>query len=122
MTQNQVGLTGTNEQEQRALDKRLESIAWALFLIMIGGIGLVPDSLVPNGVWSVGVGLIMLGLNAARYYYKIRMSKFTIVLGIVALVTGIGELVGVDLPGLAILLILIGAGMLLGPWLDKRAQ
>ena len=90
--------------EKAALNKRLETIGWALFLIMIGGIGLVPKAQVPEGLWSIGVGLIMLGLNAARYYYKIKMSGFTIVLG-----TGIGELMGADLPVFAILLILIGA-------------
>jgi hypothetical protein len=47
-----------------ALDRRLEGIGWALFLIMIGGLGLVPS--VPQGTWLVGTGLIMLGLNVAR--------------------------------------------------------
>jgi hypothetical protein len=120
MKEQETGLADANVEAQRALNKRLESIAWAFFLIMIGGIGLVPKEQVPEGVWSIGVGLIMLGLNAARYYYKIKMSSFTIVLGILALLTGAGELLGVDLPGLAILLILIGAGMILGPSLEKR--
>ncbi len=112
--------TGGAGDDERALNKRLESIAWAFFLIMIGGIALVPNDRVPEGVWSVGAGLIMLGLNAARYYYKIKMSRFTIILGIILLVTGIGELFGLDLPGLAILLILVGLGMIVGPWIEKR--
>ncbi len=112
--------TGGTGEDERTLNKRLESIAWAFFLIMIGGIALVPNDQVPEGVWSVGAGLIMLGLNAARYYYKIRMSRFTIILGIILLVTGIGELFGLDLPGLAILLILVGLGMIVGPWIEKR--
>ena len=48
------------------------------------------------------------------------MSGFTTVLGIIALITGIGELIGVDLPGLAILLILLGAHRVLKPWLEER--
>ena len=48
------------------------------------------------------------------------MSGFTTVLGIIALITGIGELIGVDLPGLAILLILLGAHLVLKPWLEER--
>ena len=56
--------------ENVALNKRLESVAWGLFLIMLGGFALVPDETIPKGVWSIGVGLIMLGLNPARYFYK----------------------------------------------------
>lgn len=48
------------------------------------------------------------------------MSGFTTVLGIIALATGICELAGVDLPGLAILLILLGAHLVLKPWLEER--
>jgi len=107
------------ETDKQALNKRLETIGWALFLIMIGGSGLVPKEQVPEGVWSIGVGLIMLGLNAARYYYKIKMSTFTIVLGSLALLTGVGELLGLDLPTFAILLILIGASIILKPLFEK---
>lgn len=102
------------------LNKRLESVALGLFLIMIGGMAFIPGEQVNEGVWSIGVGLILLGLNAARYFYNIRMSGFTTVLGIIALITGIGELLGVDLPGLAILLILLGAYLVLKPWLSER--
>jgi len=105
---------------QRALNGRLEAIGWGLFLIMLGGFSLVPETTVPKGLWSVGVGLIMLGLNAARYVYGIRMSGFTLGLGIIALVTGIAELFGMNLPVLAILLILLGANLILKPWFEKR--
>ena len=93
-----------------ALDRRLEGIGWALFLIMIGGIGLIPN--VPQGAWLVGTGLIMLGLNLARYLNGIRISNFTVVLGILALLLGIGGMTGIDLPFFPILLILIGADIL----------
>jgi len=97
-----------SETEEKAVNKRLETIAWALFLVMIGGIGLVPKERVPEGLWLVGAGLIMLGLNLARYLNKIKMSNGTLVLGILALLSGLGDLVGVDMPVFAILLILIG--------------
>ncbi len=106
--------------EQQDLNKRLETIGWAAFLIMIGGIGLVPPQQVPEGVWLIGVGLIMLGLNAARYWYRIKMSAFTIGLGILALLVGTSDLLGGELPVLPILLILIGANMLLKPLFESR--
>jgi hypothetical protein len=93
-----------------ALDHQLERIGWALFLIMIGGLMLVPG--VPGGVWLIGTGLIMLGLNAARQANGIPMSAFTIVLGIAAVVLGVAEIVGAGLPVFPILLILIGASIL----------
>lgn len=102
------------------LNKRLESIAWGLFLIMLGCQAFIPSARVNEGYWSIGVGLILLGLNLARYLNQIRMSGFTTVLGIIALATGIGELAGLDLPGLAILLILLGAHLVLKPWLEER--
>lgn len=49
------------------LNKRLENVAWGLFLNMLGGFSLVPDEVIPKGLWSIGIGLIMLGLNLARY-------------------------------------------------------
>lgn len=100
------------------LNKRLESIALGLFLIMLGGMAFVPKSQVHEAVWSIGVGLILLGLNAARFANKIRMSGFTTILGVIALITGVGQLVGLELPGLAILLILLGAYIVLKPWIE----
>ena len=108
------------DNSKATLNKRLESIALGLFLIMIGGMAFIPKEQVNEGVWSIGVGLILLGLNAARYFNNIRMSGFTTVLGIIALITGIGELVGIDLPGLAVLLILLGAYLVLKPWLGEK--
>lgn len=108
------------DEERVALNKRLESFAWGLFLIMLGGSMLVPDNQVPNGVWSIGLGLIMLGLNGARYYYGLRMSGFTTVLGILALLGGIAELFGFTSLEGGMLLIILGAYLILKPWFDKR--
>ena len=106
--------------EKVVLNKRLESIGWGLFLIMVGGFALVPEDVVPKGAWSIGAGAIMLGLNATRYVYKIRMSGFTTVLGILALLGGVLQLAGLDGLDGAFLLIILGAYLLLKPWFDKR--
>lgn len=107
------------DPQKAALNKRLETTAWGLFLVMLG-ITLFMKDLLPDGVTSIGVGLIMLGLNAARYYNKIRMSGFTTVLGILAVIGGIVQLLGVkNLEG-AFLLIILGAFLLLKPWFDQR--
>ena len=82
----------------------------------------MPDETVPEGTWLLGVGIIMLGLNGARYLYGIKMSGFTIFLGIVALCIGIGDLFGVDLPIFPILIILWGLSVVLEPFLKKRPK
>ncbi len=106
--------------EKAALNKRLESIGWGLFLIMLGGFALVPSATLPKGLWSIGVGVIMLGLNVTRYFYKIKMSGFTTVLGIIAIISGVLELMGQNDLGGAIFLIVLGAYLLVKPWFDKR--
>jgi hypothetical protein len=106
--------------EKAALNKRLEGIGWGLFLIMLGGFALVPHDLIPKGLWSIGVGVIMLGLNAARYLLHIKMSGFTTVLGIIALISGGLELLGRNNLGGPILLIVLGAYLLVKPWFDKQ--
>ena len=108
------------DTEKAALNKRLETAFWGLFLIMLGGWALIPDETIPKGAWSIGVGLIMLGLNAARYFNKIRMSGFTTILGILSLLGGIGELVGLADLGGAFLLIILGAYLILKPWFEQR--
>jgi len=107
-------------EDKSALNKRLETIGWGCFLVMLGGFALVPEATVPKGLWSIGVGLIMLGLNVARYLNKIKMSGFTTFLGIVSLVGGILELVTRTDFGGAIFLIILGAYILIKPWFDKR--
>lgn len=123
------GVSETPEAEKRevvidadkaALNKRLEAVGWGLFLVMLGGFMLVPGDQIPKGWWSIGVGLIMLGLNVARYFNQIRMSGFTTVLGILAIISGILELAGMDSLGGSLLLIILGAYILLKPWFDKR--
>lgn len=107
------------DPQKAALNKQLETTAWGLFLVMLG-VTLFMKDLLPDGVTSIGVGLIMLGLNAARYYNKIRMSGFTTVLGILAVIGGVVQLLGVkNLEG-AFLLIILGAFLLLKPWFDQR--
>jgi hypothetical protein len=108
------------DEEKVALNKRLEMMGWGLFLIMLGGFILVPHTTVAKGFWSIGVGVIMLGLNAARYFLKIKMSGFTTFLGVVSLIGGILQLLGLEAIEGAFLLIMLGVFLLVKPWFDKR--
>lgn len=108
------------EESKAALNKRLEAIGWGLFLIMLGGFALVPYETVNKGIWSIGVGVIMLGLNVARYFNGIKMSGFTTALGIISLVSGTLELLGWNMLEGGVLLIILGAYVLLKPWFDRQ--
>ena len=107
------------DPEKAALNKRLEGMAWGAFLIMLGGFMFIPDDTVKSGWWSIGVGLIFLGLNAARYFNGLRMSGFTTFLGIISVIGGVLGLFGLNVDG-AVLLIVLGGYLLFKSYFDKR--
>ena len=108
------------DSEKAALNKRLETAFWGLFLIMLGGQFLLKNVNLPDGIWDVGIGLIFLGLNAARYFNGLRMSGFTTFLGILALVGGLAQMIFKFDFGGALLLIVLGAYLILKPWFEKQ--
>jgi len=107
-------------EEKAALNKRLETMGWGCFLVLLGGFMFVPEEIVKGGWWSIGVGLIMLGLNAARYFNGLRMSGFTTFLGIISVIGGVLDLVGMEGVNGAILLIVLGGYLILKPWFEKQ--
>jgi hypothetical protein len=103
-----------------ALNKNLETAFWGLFLIMLGGQFLLKNVNLPEGIWDVGIGLILLGLNAARYFNGLKMSGFTTFLGLLAVVGGLAQMIfRLDFGG-AFLLIILGAYLILKPWFDQK--
>ena len=108
------------DHAKAALNKRLETITWGAFLVMLGGFMFVPDEIVKGGWWSIGVGLIFMGLNAARYFNGLRMSGFTTFLGIISVIGGVLDLVGMEGVNGAVLLIVLGGYLILKPYFEKR--
>lgn len=100
-------------QDDHRLVKRLDEIALALVLIMTGALWLAPKAMFPEGAWLVGVGLIVLGLNAIRRLRGLKMSGFSLVVGLTALAAGIGRILGQELPLIPILLIALGVGLVI---------
>ncbi len=112
------------EARNEALDRRLERVGWALLLIMIGGIGLVPRADLPPGTWLIGAGVILLGLALLRRLLSLPAGAFRIAFGAAALALGLSDLLGVAFPVWQTLLVLIGASMLVGAFSmrDRRAR
>ena len=110
----------------RSLNSRFETTAWGA-VFMWWGITELFQSL-PHGVGAIGLGLILLGLNAVRSMNGIPASGFTTTLGILALVLGGLELAAsvlslpFQLPIFAILLIVLGVIFLARDLPGLRAQ
>ena len=90
----------------------LEAIAWGAFFILWGITQLLPS--LPEGIGAIGIGVILVGLNLARYWKGQPTSGSTTILGILALLLGALELarpllnLSFELPIFAILLLALG--------------
>jgi hypothetical protein len=101
------------------MDQRIDRIGWGLFFILIGGLWLVPGESLPEGTWLTSIGVLLLALNAWRLASGLPIHPWTSIVGAIALLAGIGLFSGLDLPILAIVLILVGVATLARPVLRR---
>jgi hypothetical protein len=104
------------------LNSQFQAIAWALFLIMTGSLWLLPQTLLPGGLWFLGVGLILLGLNIARIMNDLETSGLTVILGLLAISIGMGKLLELSISAFPLLLIGLGGLMVLHSLLTRYAE
>ena len=103
-------------ENTRKLTFNFETIAWGAFFILWGITEMFKS--LPDGTGAIGIGLILIGLNAARSWTGRPTSGFTTTFGILALLLGGLELarpllhLPFELPIFAILLIVLGVIML----------
>jgi hypothetical protein len=98
-------------QEIEHFNRRLDRLGWALFLILTGAVTVAPnDQQIPVVAWVIGAGLIMLGINLVRLINRAPVSSLSIVIGTVALIIGLGLMLGRHL--LLIPVVLIVGGVL----------
>lgn len=111
---NQVSQITEHEAEMaRAFERRLDNFGWGAILLLTGAMWLVPKGLIPDGSWLMSVGFILLGLNAYRYSFRKECDFCSLLLGVLALLGGVGAILHVNLPLLGIALIVIGVIALL---------
>ncbi len=107
----------------KTMNRNFEVIAWGALFIWWGISVLIPS--LPNGSTALGTGIILIGVNLARKLSGIPANGFSTTVGILALIWGGLELVGVlvnlpfELPVFAILLIALGV-IVLVPGLRTR--
>lgn len=105
---------------QHGFRNRIDAIGWGLLFLMTGMLALIPG--LPDGTWLAGLGVLLLGLNGARWVLGISPEWFTVILGSVALLAGFGSMVGVAVPGFALLLIVCGLAVIAGQVVRGRAE
>lgn len=93
-----------------ASERTLTTVAWGLFFILVGGAWIYSQAYgVDVGtILAIGVGLILVGLNLARGAIGARMGKFSLGIGILALLIGLARYAGMKVDILPLILILIG--------------
>jgi hypothetical protein len=79
--------------ERRQLAEKLGTAGWALFLIWVG-IAFLAD--VGVGVGLLGVGLVALGVQAARSRYELGVEGFWVFIGLMFAAGGVWELLGIE--------------------------
>ncbi len=70
----------------KALNGRLEAIAWGIILILLSILMVVPGD--QGNEFVLGTGVVFLGLNLARSMMGIPLNWFSITLGGLALLLG----------------------------------
>ena len=91
-------------------ESMLTSVAWGMFIIFIGSLWIVAEltGLDMGSYFALGVGLILIGLNLARRSIGTKISKFSLGLGVLALLIGFSALGGLSLPLVPTIVAIIG--------------
>ena len=117
-----VGARGNAVSDRRQMGERLDEVGWALLFLMSGAILALPGIPHPWAAWFIGVGAILVGLNLVRYATGLRVHIVTTGCGAIAMAAGVGAYFGIDIPILALILVLIGAVILVGPLVKSNAR
>jgi hypothetical protein len=91
----------------------LDDLGWGTLLISVGVLWLMPAGQLPRGTWMIVAGFIVLLFSAARFIHRVPVSGFSLVVGTLALIAGIGTALDVRIPMFPIGLMVIGFCMLL---------
>ncbi len=91
-------------------NRTLDSLSWGLFIVLIGVGWYVGAAYgIDTGAYiALGVGLILVGLNLTRNQIGIKISKFSLFVGLVALAIGVAGVLGYALDLVLTVIILIG--------------
>ena len=89
---------------------KLDAAAWGLFFVWVG-VALIAH--IGWGLGLLGVGVITLGGQLARKYFSLTVERFWVVVGLLFVLGGVWELLGLQFSLVPILLIVAGVALLL---------
>lgn len=101
------------------LDRKLDGIGWGLFFVWVGMVMLMD---LGSGVAMLGIGLITLGVQAARKLWDLKIESFWVVVGLVFFLSGVWSLFEAKMPLVPILLIVAGLAVLVTTFGRKRGK
>lgn len=93
--------------------RTLTTVAWGLFFILVGGAWIYSqtyhqDMGTISTIIAIGVGLILIGLNLGRAAISVPIGKFSLGIGILALMIGLARYAGIQVDPVPLIIILIG--------------
>ena len=115
-----TGVADTTNADTPNLAHRLDVLGWGIFFLMTGVLMLFPS--LPEGIWLVGLGVLLLGLAAVRVALGLAFDWFGVILGTGALVAGFGAIAGVHIPVFALFLVACGLALIVSVLSKGRAD
>ena len=109
------------EDTQRIHD-RFVTIGWALFVILIGVIWVIPKDVVPKGAFFLGIGAILLGLSLVKYLKGLKKSEPAIIIGTITLAIGLINFLGLELKIVPVIVIILGVSILFAVLFKKKSK
>ncbi len=112
-------MTSTTSSDSGSLESRVDAFGWGIFFVMSGAMLLVPG--LPDGSWLAGVGVLFLGLSAARAMLGLQVSGFGLAVGAILLIWGAGAMADVAVPWFSVLLVVCGLALVMGQLFRRQA-
>jgi hypothetical protein len=112
--------TSSPSARKTSLDRRLAMLFWPLLLVLVGTVWLFPAKWVTGAALLIGIGAILLGLNAVRLANGIPIRRLPVLLGALAVAGGVAEIAGTSLPLVPLSLIAIGLSVGLELFHERR--
>ncbi len=97
-------------EQKKTSNKVLDAIAWGAFAVLLGA-GWLASSYyqLDTGIYvALGVGLILIALNAARTAMRISVSKFSLFIGLLVLALSGAGLFGFAMPFIPTAIVIVG--------------
>lgn len=110
-------VSGMAGKVRRKKAKKITAVGWGAFFIWLGFVLMVGAG---SGAILIGVGVISLCVQVARKYAGLESEGFWIIVAILFMVVGIWELYNINIPFMAVLLIVIGAAVILSALKGKE--